>query len=317
MRRMRQLACLLTLGVSVGAALAVAPAASAWTVTMTAEPKLKRTYGWTIQKSVDRPAVTIEAGKTTDVTYTVTVGGTGSVDSDWSVGGTVEMSEDPKIGIDWMRVTINPEGTLATLDCLPSTFPVELGVAGLKCLYSAPLPNPTGTRDAWMRAQTTAGNFRNVHTPFDFSAATVDEVDECVQVTDSMAGALGTVCAADAPKTFTYTKTVGPYPTSQCGSQTLVNTASFVAPDWGATAAATANVAVAVTCPPPPPPPPPPSTPSCKDDRKGQDRDKGDHRGDKDGRDEGKGRGHDKDRDDDRRGGRDKGRDEDRGRGRR
>ena len=75
--------------------------------------------------------------------------------------------------------------------------------------------------------------FRNAFAPINFAGATVNEVDECVDVTDSMAGALGTACAADAPKTFTYTKTVE-------------NTASFVSKDSGATASASASVAVSV-----------------------------------------------------------------------
>jgi hypothetical protein len=330
--RLRRIACLLTLGTTMLTALALASTASAWTVSMTAQPKVKRTYGWSIQKSVDRPAVTLEAGKTTDVTYSVTVGGTGSVDSDWSVAGTVEMGDDPNVAVQWVRVTINPEGTLATVDCLPYTFPVELGLAGLKCTYAASLPDGNGTRDAWMRAQQVNGNFRNVHTPFDFSSPALDEVNECVQVTDTMAGALGTVCAADAPKTFTYTKTIGPFAKSQCGSQVVANTASYVAGDTGATGAADANVAVTVTCPPPPPPPP--SKPDCKD--REHDHGKGDHGKDKDRDDHDKWNDRDKDRgghdkwddrdrdrddhkgrDDDKRGGSSKGRDDDRGRGRR
>ena len=46
---------------------------------------------------------------------------------------------------------------------------------------------------------------------FDFSNPVVDQVDESVTVTDSMGGTLGTVIAADGSKTFTYTKTIGPY----------------------------------------------------------------------------------------------------------
>ena len=85
------------------------------------------------------------------------------------------------------------------------------------CDYSAPLPNASGPRDAHMRATQVNGNVRNVHTAFDFSNATVNLIDESVTVTDSMAGALGTVNAADGPKTFTYTKTIGPYTAAQCG----------------------------------------------------------------------------------------------------
>jgi hypothetical protein len=97
-----------------------------------------------------------------------------------------------------------------------------------------------------MRAQSTAGNFRNVHKAFDFGAATVEEVDECVEVTDSMAGTLGTVCAADGPRTFTYTKSVGPFPT--CGTHTVSNTASYRGADSGATGSASAGAEVNVPC---------------------------------------------------------------------
>ena len=72
------------------------------------------------------------------------------------------------------------------------------------------------------------GNFRNVHTAFDFSNATVNLVDESVTVTDSMGGTLGTVNAADGPKTFTYTKTIGPYAAAECGQKTVDNTATFL-----------------------------------------------------------------------------------------
>jgi hypothetical protein len=242
-----RVASLLALTLSaVAAVLVAAPSASAWTVSMTAQPKLKRTHHWTIEKSVNRPAVTLASGQTTDVTYSVTVASTGSTDSDWAVAGNVTMSEDPNIGIETLRVLIQPDDILADLACMPASFPVELGIIGLDCAYNAPLPDATGPRDAWMRAVTTAGNFRNVHTPFDFGTATVDEVDECVTVTDSMAGSLGTVCAGDAPKTFTYTKTIGGF--AQCGEHEVANTASFRTNDTGATGSASAKVDVTVPC---------------------------------------------------------------------
>ena len=93
-------------------------------------------------------------------------------------------------------------------------------------------------------------NFRAVLTPFDFGNPTVELVDESVAVTDSMGGTLGTVNAADGPKTFTYTKTIGPYTAAQCGSKTVDNTASYVTNDSGSTGRASASVNVTVTCPP-------------------------------------------------------------------
>jgi hypothetical protein len=246
---------LLALAVLAVGAIVVVPAASAWTVTMTAQPSLKRTHHWTIEKSVSQPAVTLAQGATTDVTYSVTVRSTGSTDGDWGVSGNVSMTDDPNITVNTIRVLINPDDVLASMTCMPATFPVELGLMGLECAYSAPLADASGPRDAWMRAVQVNGNIRNVHTPFDFGSATVSQVDECVDVTDTMAGALGTVCVGDAPKTFTYTKTIGGF--TACGEHEVDNTASFTTTDSGATGSAGASVDVTVTCAPPPPPPPP------------------------------------------------------------
>jgi hypothetical protein len=56
-RRKRRLSVLLLAAVVLVATLAVAPAASAWTVTMNANPSLKRTYHWAIEKSVSQSSL--------------------------------------------------------------------------------------------------------------------------------------------------------------------------------------------------------------------------------------------------------------------
>ena len=97
-------------------------------------PKLKRTFAWKIEKSVSQSAVTLKAGETADVTYTVTVTPTGSVDSDWGVSGPDDDDEGPE---DRDRIAVvqdHPGGhavageILADYSCLPATFPVELGL---------------------------------------------------------------------------------------------------------------------------------------------------------------------------------------------
>ena len=85
---------LIVLCTAAGAALVVASSALAWTVTMTAQTSLKRTYSWKIEKSVSQEAVTLKAGETANVTYAVKVTPTGSVDSDWAVSGHVTMPEE-------------------------------------------------------------------------------------------------------------------------------------------------------------------------------------------------------------------------------
>ena len=90
----RKMTKLLVLCTVAGVALLVASSALAWTVTMTAQTSLKRTYSWKIEKTVSKTAVTLKAGETADVTYTVTATPTGSVDSDWAVSGHVSMAEE-------------------------------------------------------------------------------------------------------------------------------------------------------------------------------------------------------------------------------
>ncbi|MGH3455968.1 MAG: hypothetical protein ACRDP2_16240 [Nocardioidaceae bacterium] len=215
---------------------------------MTAQPSLTRTHHWTIEKSVSQPTLTLAAGDSTSVTYSVTVTNTGSTDSDWAVAGTVGFSSDPDITIGAIESFITPGDIAGTIACSPSPFPVAL-VSGLSCDYEAALPN-ADPRTAHAKATVTASpdgpGFRQVNTPFDFSTATVTEQDECVDVTDSMAGNLGTVCVGDSPKTFTYTQTIGPF--SGCGEFSVPNTATFTGTDTGATGSADANVDVTVPC---------------------------------------------------------------------
>lgn len=228
--------------------LVVAPAAYAWTVTMNANPSFKRTYNWEIEKSVSQSSVTLEEGESTEVTYTVTVKSTGFTDSDWGVSGNVHMTAgDDDITVATLGVKIQPDDLAAAVNCVPP-LPFNLGGGTLDCGYSASLAD-ANPRTAEMRATTADGGFRFVQTPFNFSNAAMTEIDECVAVTDSMAGPLGTVCVGDAPKTFTYTKTIGPF--SECGPRTIDNTAVFRTNDTGTTGQASEQVDVDVTCRPP------------------------------------------------------------------
>ena len=239
---------------TVALGLVVVPTASAWTVTMTASPSFKRTYHWAIEKSVSQPALTVGAGETADVTYTVTVTPTGFTDSDWRVDGTVDITTDPDIQINSLNVYGQSPNLLpAGVTCVPDP-PSTLG-AGMNCTYGRALPDGSN-RTALMRASVTDlstgdSGARVAQKPYSFAGVAPQEIDECVAVTDSMVGALGTACAADGAKTFTYTKTIGPFTTAQCGEHKVNNTASFTTNDTGATASASASVDVSVTCEPP------------------------------------------------------------------
>ena len=252
-----KLAKLLVLCAAVGTALVVTSSAFAWTVTLTAEPKLKRTYSWKIEESVSQPAVTVKAGETANVTYSVTATPLGSVDSDFHVDGTAHLNRDPNIDVNDVNINIQLQDIIfdrnpipAIVTCNPP-FPVDLAVNEVDCLYGTALPDTT-PRNVVMRAILVGGS-RTATYEFDFLNPTVDHVDESVAITDTMGGSLGTVNAADGAKTFTYTKTMGPFTTAQCGSHTVDNTATYTTSDSAATGNASAAVAVTVTCPPPAP----------------------------------------------------------------
>jgi hypothetical protein len=254
----KKLGGLLVMAAAVGAALVVASPAFAWQVTLTAEPKLKRTHSWEITKSVSQPTVTVKAGETADVTYTVTATKVSSVDSDFRVDGTAHLARDPNIDVNDVEVNIQLQDIIfdrnpipADVTCNPP-FPVDLAVTDVNCVYGAALPDTT-PRNVVMRA-TLVGGGRVATQEFDFLNATVDEVDESITVTDPMGGGtLGTVNASEGTKTFTYTKTIGPFSTSECGQKTIDNTATYTTGDTGATGSASAGVDVTVTCPPPEP----------------------------------------------------------------
>ena len=229
-------------------------------VTKDAQTSLKRTYDWTIDKSADQEKVILSIGQQFLVNYSVTVNVGGYTDSDWAVSGDIAVHNPAPID-----ATINAVSDLvsgvgpADVDC-GVTFPYTLLAGGtLNCTYSADLP------DAASRTNTAAATLQNYSydkdgngtpggtTDFTGSAAvsfsnpTIAEVDECIDVSDSLQGVLGTVCIGDAPKTFTYSRWIGPY--EACGDYTVDNTASFTANDTGTTGNNGASVAVNVPCP--------------------------------------------------------------------
>jgi len=71
-----------------------------------------------------------------------------------------------------------------------------------------------------------AGGSVSTTTPFDFTnPTTLNEFNKCVNVSDTLQGPLGQVCVGGSPKTFTYTRTIGPF--GHCGDFEVDNTASL------------------------------------------------------------------------------------------
>lgn len=227
-------------------------------VTKTADTSLTRTYDWTIQKTGNQATVVLSTGQSFTVNYTVVVDVSGSTESEWAVSGDIIISNpNPSRAAQLTTVAdIVSPNIAATVDCDGETS-VPAGDS-IKCTYSASLPNTdsrTNTATASLQNYdydkdgngTASGTTDSSGSAsVDFDSAKVTEVDECIDVTDDRYGALGTVCAGEAPKTFEYSLTVGPYET--CGEYTFVNIASFTTNDTGATGSDDHTVNVDVPC---------------------------------------------------------------------
>jgi hypothetical protein len=216
-------------------------------VTKTASAAFKRTWSWDILKAADQQSIKLSTGQTFTMPYTVTVSATGYTDSDWSASGEIKVFNPAPMAATIEGVTdVVDGGYAATVDCGVS-FPYSLAAgATLTCSYSVSLPDGTNRNN--VAEASTSGDVGpgSGSATVDFGSAAIDGVDDCVDVTDDKYGALGQVCAGDAPKTFGYSMNIGPY--AVCGQYTFDNTASFVTNDTGATGSSSASVAIDVPC---------------------------------------------------------------------
>jgi hypothetical protein len=224
-------------------------------VTKDATTSYDRDWDWTIRKRADQTDLILSEGQSFPVNYTVTVNAT-SADENFKVSGEITIKNPATNAsaatIESVRdiIAAGGVGTEATVKCGPDpdspiAFPYDLAPdSTLTCTYKATLPSKTnGVNSARVR---TSGKV-----PGDSGQANVTfgdptrVTDRCVDVTDTLGGTLGTVCGPDAPRTFNYIHTVGPY--NQCGPRTVENTASL-ATDDGQTRTANWTVNVSVPC---------------------------------------------------------------------
>jgi hypothetical protein len=220
-------------------------------VTKDAYTSLTRTWTWDIEKVADKTDLILSEGQEFLVNYDVTVSAM-SQDGDWAVHGDAINVYNPAT----IPATINgvsdviTDGITADVDC-GVDFPYELAAGGtLTCSYSADLP------DADSRTNTATATLQNSPsgtTDFTGTASVVfdeetvvNQVDECIDVTDSLKGSLGTVCADAAPFTFEYSMTVGPY--EECGMYKVDNTATFTTDDTETAGFDTWTIDVVVPC---------------------------------------------------------------------
>lgn len=234
-------------------------------VTKDADTSFTRTWEWTIGKSADQTDLLLSDGQLFQVNYEVTVDAT-STDSDHAVTGNISVNNPAPIAatINSVSDIVSP-AIAATVSC-GVTFPYPLAAGGtLNCTYSADLPDATArTNTATATLQNYDYDSEGVGTASgttDFSSLPVnvtfgdtpdEEIDECVDVNDTNVGFLGTVCASDAPETFSYSLWFGANPDAdvvlECGENTHPNIADFETNDTTSTGSDTWTLNTDVAC---------------------------------------------------------------------
>jgi hypothetical protein len=229
----------------------------ALTVTKDAKTTFDRSWDWTIDKSADQTDLILSPGQEFRVNYKITVDAS-YMDDNHAVSGEIKISNlHPTRAAELTDVTdlVSPD-IAATVDCDDATSVPADGM--ITCSYDASLP------DASSRTNTATATLQNYDfaadgtataagtTDFSGSADVVfgdtptNETDECIEASDTFAGFLEPVCVDAAPKTFTYSRLVGPY--DACGMYEVPNTASFITNDTDATGSDSWTVNVDVPC---------------------------------------------------------------------
>jgi hypothetical protein len=215
-------------------------------VSKTATTALTRSWAWAIDKWADEESLLLSAGQHYLAGYHVKVWPTGSTDSEWAMAGTISITNPAPAAAVITGVTDQADGVAATVDCGVS-FPYELAPGTtLECSYTAPLPDGSSRTNVASVATEGPVGPGSGEAPVDFAGATVNGTDECVAVTDSLQGDLGTVCADEGVTTFSYDYALGPY--DACGEYQVDNVASFAATDTGAAGSASWSIAISVPC---------------------------------------------------------------------
>jgi len=215
------------------------------TVSKTANPAFSRAYKWNISKSVDKTKVNILGGTAT-FNYTVTVAHDNGTDSGWTVTGKITVS-NPNT---WQDVTADvtdaiPGGTCSVSGGSSVVVPrSDSKTFDYSCTFAW---NPGSGRNT----ATASWDKDAAHTPSASASGTADfafgaptsVTDECVNVNDSFANSLGTVCVVDGnPKAFTYSRDINAPNLGTC--QSYDNTATFTTNDTGTIGSASKTVSV-------------------------------------------------------------------------
>jgi len=237
-----------------GAALVVEAAAgdeqpviASLRVKKTVNTDFVRTWRWVIEKTADAGSLTLMPGQQHVVNYTVIVSGA-PVDSGWEMSGQIGILNPSSETATIESVIDEADGVAASVSCqvggsvvgLPFDLPAGWSAV---CEFDASLPD--GSNRTNVATVSTSGPVPGGSASAGVTFGTPSsETDECIEVTDSLGGALGTVCGGS--HTYSYSLPVGPF--EVCGDYTVDNVAAFRANDSGALGEDAWSVKIAVPC---------------------------------------------------------------------
>jgi hypothetical protein len=215
------------------------------TILKDADGSYDTTYAWEIGKAADKTTVHQVSGNVV-FNYTVTASHDAGTVSDVQVTGTItvfnpntdEVTADVTDTLSDGTTCSVTGGSGATLAAGDNTFPYSCDLTGL----------PQGELDntatvTWGQQSVDGGTLAAGSADFTFTdiSFTGTSTDECVDVTDTFTGSLGSACVGDAnPKEFTYSRSIAVQP----GCVDHDNTATFTTNDTGAQDSASKTVTV-------------------------------------------------------------------------
>ncbi len=261
-------------------------------VTKDVSTSIGRAWKWSIAKSATPKSLSVNQGQLGSVVYRVALAAKAKSSTGHVASGTIRVHNPAPIDAVLLAVTdVVSSKHVAAVDCKVS-FPYTLPAGQtLECTYSVTLPNASprkntatavllnrdhgshgkghhGSSTSKGKKSSKASTRFTASAPVSFAGAVPSgDVDRCVQVTDTLGGVLGRVCAGDASKAFQYTLTFGTAGTNAnvvlgCGKKKVTNTARFLTESTKRTGSAKAKVTVNVICTTTTPPVTPPVAPS-------------------------------------------------------
>lgn len=216
-------------------------------------------YDWNITKVADQTQLTLAPGQQQLVNYTVVVSASPAIITA-QAGVAFNVYNGSSEALTIKSITFTLDGSPYSILCLGAP-PVLPAVVTPGTNYTCQFPggglftftNPPAQMTAQATFVTDGGGLGNditssVSRVLDFTNPddNLGTTDNCVTVNDDQYGSLGSVCANESPKTFTYSMYVGPY--EACGDYSFINTATFVTNSNGSTGSASATVNINVPC---------------------------------------------------------------------